>query len=128
MSGLTATSVTCYCQSPNNAICAFGLREKRSKKIEHRPITGLDPASREKGQMLISNQLCPKEIFERDSAPAAGQISLTIAQILVTKIEWLVTNVTPVGSPDRAKVDILVMILGVFVVNSGCFCDRGSTL
>ena len=30
------------------------------------------------------------------------------------KIEWLVTDVTPVGSPDRAERDILGMIFDVF--------------
>ena len=31
------------------------------------------------------------------------------------KTEWLVTNVTPVGSPDRAESVILGVILGVFL-------------
>ena len=31
------------------------------------------------------------------------------------KIEWLVTNVTPVGSPDRAECVILGVILGIFL-------------
>ena len=30
------------------------------------------------------------------------------------KIEWLVTNVTSVGSPDRAEHAILGAILGIF--------------
>ena len=48
------------------------------------------------------------------------------------KIEWLVTDVTAVGSPDRAECDILGMTLGVlsqlvqaaFLVG-GPFCDLG---
>ena len=36
------------------------------KNIELSPISGLEPASREKGQMPISNQLRPKEFFECD--------------------------------------------------------------
>ena len=43
------------------------------------------------------------------------------------KKEWFVANVTFVGSPDRAKCDILGMIL-FFSVNSGRFCGRGATL
>ena len=32
------------------------------------------------------------------------------------KEEWLVADVTPVGSADRAECDILVMIVGVFLL------------
>ena len=48
------------------------------------------------------------------------------------KTEWLVTNVTPVGSPERAERDILGIILDVFSANSGRFlvmeplCDVGN--
>ena len=34
--------------------------------IELSPLSGLEPALRKKGQMPISNQLRPKEFFERD--------------------------------------------------------------
>ena len=37
------------------------------------------------------------------------------------KIKWLVTDVTPVGSPDRAERAILVMIFGIFWADSGPF-------
>ena len=33
------------------------------------------------------------------------------------KTRWLVANVTPAGSPDRAEHDILVMILVFFLAN-----------
>ena len=45
------------------------------------------------------------------------------------KIEWLVANVTAVGSPDRAKRAILEVILaGSFLANSGRICGWGATL
>ena len=45
------------------------------------------------------------------------------------KIEWLVTDVTAVGSLDRAECAILGVILAeVFFVNPGHFCGRGTTL
>ena len=45
------------------------------------------------------------------------------------KIEWLVTNVTPVGSRDRAEHTVLVWFwLGVFLVASGDFCGRRAIL
>ena len=37
-----------------------------------------------------------------------------VFRVILMKIEWLVTDATPVGSPDRAERDILGMILGVF--------------
>ena len=45
------------------------------------------------------------------------------------KIEWLVSDVTAVGSPDRSERAILGMIVaGRFLANSGCICGRGATL
>ena len=45
------------------------------------------------------------------------------------KIEWLIINVTAVGSPDRAERAILEVILaGRFLANSGRICGRGTTL
>ena len=45
------------------------------------------------------------------------------------KIEWLVTNVTAVGSPDRAEHAILrVFWLGDFLANSGPICGQGANL
>ena len=45
------------------------------------------------------------------------------------KIEWLVTNVTVVGSPDIAERAILEVILaGHFLAYSGRICGRGATL
>ena len=45
------------------------------------------------------------------------------------KIEWLVIDVTAVGSPDRAERAILGVILaGRFFANSGRICGRGATL
>ena len=45
------------------------------------------------------------------------------------KIEWLVANVTSVGSLDRAERAILGGFwLGVFLANSGRICDWGATL
>ena len=44
------------------------------------------------------------------------------------KTEWLVTDVTPVGSPDRADRAILGVTLDVFLANSGHFCGQGATL
>ena len=47
------------------------------------------------------------------------------------KIEWLVTDVTPVGSLDRAERDILVMTLDAFcpvqaaIVIGEPLCDLG---
>ena len=47
------------------------------------------------------------------------------------KIEWLVADVTAVGSPDRAECDILGMILDVFLPIQATFvvgetlCDVG---
>ena len=44
-------------------------------------------------------------------------------------IEWLVTDVTVVVSPDRAKRAILELILaGRFFANSDRICGRGVTL
>ena len=44
-------------------------------------------------------------------------------------IEWLVTNVTAVGSPDRAERAVLGLILArCFFANSGCIYSRGATL
>ena len=44
------------------------------------------------------------------------------------KIEWLVTNVTAVGSPDRADRAILEVILAwLFLANSGRICGQGAT-
>ena len=41
------------------------------------------------------------------------------------KIEWLVTDIPAVGSPDSAERAILGMILaGRFLVNSGHICGR----
>ena len=45
------------------------------------------------------------------------------------KIEWLVTNVIVVGSPEKAERAVLeVGFVGQFLANSGNFCDRGTTL
>ena len=45
------------------------------------------------------------------------------------KIEWLVIDVTVVGSPDRAERAILGVILaGCLFANSGPFCGWGVTL
>ena len=45
------------------------------------------------------------------------------------QIEWLVTDVTDVGSPDKAERAILRVILAeLFLVNSGHFCCQGATL
>ena len=45
------------------------------------------------------------------------------------KLEWFVTNVTPVEFPDRAERAILGLILaGCFLANQGYFCGRGATL
>ena len=47
----------------------------------------------------------------------------------LTKIEWLITNVTAIGSPGWAKRAILGVILaGVFLANSGHICGRWATL
>ena len=43
------------------------------------------------------------------------------------KIEWLVADVAPVVSPDRAERNILGMILGMLSANSGRICGRGAT-
>ena len=41
----------------------------------------------------------------------------------------MVTNITAVGSPDRAERAILEVILaGLFLANSGCICGRGATV
>ena len=40
------------------------------------------------------------------------------------KIEWLVTNVTPVVSPDKTKRDIFRVIFDVYLANSGHFCGQ----
>ena len=43
------------------------------------------------------------------------------------KIEWLVTDVTAVGDPDRAKRAILgVILVGHFLANPGRICGQGS--
>ena len=45
------------------------------------------------------------------------------------KIEWLVADVTAVGSPDRVERAILGVILdGLFLTNSGQICGQGATL
>ena len=45
------------------------------------------------------------------------------------KIEWLLTDVTVVGSPDRAERAILGVILAWrFLANSGRICGRGAAL
>ena len=44
------------------------------------------------------------------------------------KIEWLVTNVAAIGSPDRAERAILGVILAGHVFDkSRSFCGRGAT-
>ena len=42
------------------------------------------------------------------------------------EIEWLVTKITAVGSPDRAERAILGV--GVFLANLGHFCSQGAIL
>ena len=44
------------------------------------------------------------------------------------QLEWLVTDVAPVGSPDRAENCYFGDDFGRFVSNSGRFCDQGVTL
>ena len=45
------------------------------------------------------------------------------------EIEWLVIDVTAIGSPDKAECTILGMILAwPFLANLGCICGRGATL
>ena len=44
------------------------------------------------------------------------------------KMKLSVANVTPVGAPDRAEHDMLGMIFGIFLANSGRFCSRGAIL
>ena len=45
------------------------------------------------------------------------------------KIEWLVNDVTAVGSHDRAEGTFLrVVLAGRFLANSGRICGRGATL
>ena len=45
------------------------------------------------------------------------------------KIEWLVPDVTALGSPERTEGAILGVILARrFLANSGCICGRGATL
>ena len=44
------------------------------------------------------------------------------------KIDWLVADVTAVGSLDRAERAILGVILGVFFANLGHICSPGATL
>ena len=46
--------------------------KKRSKNIEHRPVNGIEPVSRKKGQIPTSNRLRPKECFERDGCARGG--------------------------------------------------------
>ena len=43
------------------------------------------------------------------------------------KIEWLVTDVTSVGPPDRADCDISETVLDV-LANSAYYCGQGATL
>ena len=49
-------------------------------------------------------------------------------QVHLRKLEWLVTDVTAVGSPDRAERGILGDGFGPFLANSGHFCGRGASL
>ena len=42
-------------------------------------------------------------------------------------IEWLVANVTPVGSPARAERDIFGDDFERFLASSGRFCSREAT-
>ena len=47
------------------------------------------------------------------------------------KIDWLVTNMTAVGSPGRGERAIWgggVILIGRFLANSGRICGRGETL
>ena len=45
------------------------------------------------------------------------------------KVEWLVTDVTAVGSLGRAERAIFGVILaGLFLANSDRICDQGATL
>ena len=45
------------------------------------------------------------------------------------KIEWLATDETAVGSPQKAESTILGVILaGDFLANSGPLCGLGATL
>ena len=52
-----------------------------------------------------------------------------LAEGHLMKIEWLVTDVTAVESPDRVESAILGVILAEpFLANPGCICGRGATL
>ena len=47
--------------------------------------------------------------------------------VLLLKMEWLVTNITAVGSPDIVEHAILGMILaGVVLANPGCISGQGA--
>ena len=50
---------------------------KTPENIKHRPINRLEPASREKGQLPISNGLHLKDIFERDGC-ASGWLDIWV--------------------------------------------------
>ena len=68
---------------------------------------------------MVGKPLC-------DIRTPVGPNNLSLGHLM--KIEWLVAHVTAVGSPGRAERDILGMVFGVSLANSGHFCDQGATL
>ena len=77
--------------------------------------------------LVNSGHFCGRGATLRCRNPLLSPSNFTRGRLM--KIEWLVTNVTVVGCPDRAERAILGVILGVcFLANSGCFCGRGATL
>ena len=80
------------------------------------------------GHFLVnSGRICGwvATLWFRNSLP--GSNNFTLGHLM--KIEWLVANVTAVGSPDRAKRAILGVLLAErFIANSGCICSQGTTL
>ena len=56
---------------------------------------------------MVRKALCDLEIPSKALIPLLRVINLM-------KTEWLVTDVTPVGSPARAELDILEVILDIF--------------
>ena len=67
-----------------------------------------------------SGHICGRGANLRCRNPLLSRSNFTQGRLI--KIEWLVPNVTAVGSPDRAERAILGVILaGRFLANSGQF-------
>ena len=70
-----------------------------------------------------SGSFCAQRAMLRPGNPSPSVKTLT--QDHSMKIEWLITNVSPVGSPRQIKSKIILGDFGCFSTNSGQYCGPG---